>query len=232
ADIVLTDNNFSSIVSAIEEGRTQFRNVRRTSFFLISTNVAESLTLLTFLILGLPLPLLAIHILWLNIITGGVTDVALATEKVHDDILSEPPRKREEPVLNRYALYFIITITVSMVALGLVSFLAFGQDNEIKGRTALFVFLSLSQLWCLLSMRSLKKPTIHLGLFTNKNINLAIIASILLLLGILYIPILQTFFSFTHLAIADLGLLFLASFIVFLVAEATKLSRYHSNYNH
>ena len=222
ADIVLTDNNFSSIINAIEEGRTQFRNVRRTSFFLITTNIAESGTLLTFLLLGLPLPLLPIHILWLNIIGGGATDIALATEKIHDDILSEPPRKRNESLLSPALIPFITSITLTMIVLGLSAFYLIGGASETKGRTALFVLLSLSQLWNLLTMRSLKKPIYQLGLFSNRNINIAIVVSLILLVLILYIPVLQDFFAFELLEFTNLIVLLLMSMIVFFVGEGSK----------
>lgn len=230
ADIVLTDNNFASIINAIEEGRTQFRNVRRTSFFLITTNIAESGTLLTFLLLGLPLPLLPIHILWLNIIGGGATDIALATEKVHDDILFEPPRKRNEPLLSRALIPFITTITLTMIILGLSAFFFIGGISETKGRTALFALLSLSQLWNLVTMRSLKKPIYQLGFFSNRNVNVAIVVSLILLGSILYIPALQHFFAFEFLEFTHLIILFLMSIIVFFVGEASK--RFNRNKQH
>lgn len=223
ADIVLADNNFASIVRAIEEGRTQFRNVKRTSFFLITTNIAESGTLLAFLLLGLPLPLLPIHILWLNIIGGGATDIALATEKVHDDILSERPRKPTEPLLDKSSLPFIVIVTTTMILLGLLVFNIFEADGEVKARSALFALLSLSQLWNLYTMRSLKLPTFKIGLFSNKNINITVMASIALLGMVLYTPVLQKFFSLTYFSFLELFLILVLSLIVFIVGESIKL---------
>jgi P-type Ca2+ transporter type 2C len=223
SDIILTDNNFATIVSAIEEGRTQFRNVRRTSFFLITTNIAESGTLLAFLVFGLPLPLLPIHILWLNLIGGGATDIALATEKVHEDVLTEPPKKKQEPLLNRSSLPFILTITSTMIILGFLVFNVFADESESKARTALFTLLSLSQLWNLFTMRSLKFPSYKLGLFSNKNINIAVILSIILLLAVLYFPVLRKFFYFSYLTHVEIIYIFLLSLIVYVVGEATKM---------
>ena len=223
SDIIITDNNFATIVSAIEEGRTQFRNVRRTSFFLITTNIAESGTLLAFLLFGLPLPLLPIHILWLNLIGGGATDIALATEKVHGDVLTEPPKKKQEPLLNRSSLPFILTITSTMIILGFLVFNVFADESETKARTALFTLLSLSQLWNLFTMRSLKFPSYRLGLFSNKNINLAVILSIILLLAVLYIPTMRKFFYFSYLTPIEIIYIFFLSLIVYVVGEATKL---------
>lgn len=223
ADIVLADNNFASIIRAIEEGRTQFRNVRRTSFFLITTNIAESGTLLAFLLLGLPIPLLPIHILWLNIIGGGATDIALATEKVHSDVLTEPPRKSQEPLLDRSSLPFIFIVTTTMILLGLMVFNIFETGGETKARTALFVLLSLSQLWNLYTMRSLKLTTFKLGLFTNRNINFAVVSSILMMLVVLYIPYLRNFFSLSYISVYEIFIILILSFVVFAVGESIKL---------
>jgi Ca2+-transporting ATPase len=98
SEIVLADDNFASIINAVEEGRTVFINTRRTSFFLVTTGFAEHATIIATMLLNLPLPLLPTQILWLNIVGGGVTDLALSTEQVHEYRLKEKPRKKDENI--------------------------------------------------------------------------------------------------------------------------------------
>lgn len=130
SDIVLADDNFATIVGAIEEGRTQFRNMRRTSFFLITTNVAESVSLLTFLFLGLPIPLLPKQILWLNLVGGGVTDLALATEPIHEDVLRTPPRSSHEKILTKQVVPLLILFTLLMTSSALVYIIGFRRKGQ------------------------------------------------------------------------------------------------------
>ena len=99
SDLVLADDNFATVVNAVEEGRIVFTNSRQTSFFLVTTNIAESVTLLVSILLGLPLPLTATQILWLNLVTDGVTDMALATEPGHGEIMKASPLKKNENIL-------------------------------------------------------------------------------------------------------------------------------------
>jgi P-type Ca2+ transporter type 2C len=147
SDIILTDDNFATIISAVEEGRTQLRNVRRTSFFYVTTNVAATLTLTLFLLLGLPIPLLPKQILWLNLVTAGITDIALATEPMHDDVLSSPPRKKSEPILNKQIVPFLLTISTAIVLLAMLFFISYQPQGLDKARTMLFVVLSATQIY-------------------------------------------------------------------------------------
>src|SRR5690606_9041048 len=114
--------NFASIVSAIKEGRTQFSNLRRTSFFLIMTNIAESAALLIALLIGLPMPLLPVQILWLNVITGGLTDFALSLEPAHEESMKNPPRSPQENILKPSVLPLVGIITVVTTILCLLAF--------------------------------------------------------------------------------------------------------------
>lgn len=204
SDIVLADDNYATIVRAIEEGRTQFRNIRRTSYFLITTNISESLALIIFLAVGLPIPLLPKQILWLNLITGGITDIALATEPIHEDVLNRKPHTREENILTKSVLPFLGLITVLMIGLSLLSFLYFQSRSFELARTAVFIVLSMTQLFNLLNMRSLKKSIFKVGLTTNKAINYAFISSIILLLIVIYVPLMRPIFEFETISILEL----------------------------
>lgn len=129
ADLVVTDDNFASIVAGVEEGRVAYANVRKVIFLLISTGAAELILFTLALLFGLPLPLIAVQLLWLNLVTNGIQDVALAFEPAEGDELSRPPRSPKESIFNRLMLERVI---VSALTIGIVAFLLF-QWQLIRG---------------------------------------------------------------------------------------------------
>lgn len=122
SDLIITDDNFSSIVAGVEEGRIAYSNVRKVIFLLISTGMAELVLFALALITGLPLPLLAVHLLWLNLVTNGIQDVALAFEPAEGDELSHPPRSPQDPIFNRI---MVERVVISAVVVGIVAFFLF-----------------------------------------------------------------------------------------------------------
>lgn len=125
ADIIITDDNFDSIVDGVEEGRIAYSNVRKVIFLLISTGAAELVLFVLAMITGLPLPLLAVQLLWLNLVTNGIQDVALAFEPGEGGELERPPRPPREPIFNRIMLERVIisAIVIGVVAFGLFKWL-------------------------------------------------------------------------------------------------------------
>lgn len=222
SDIVLADDNFASIINAVREGRTQFGNVRRTSSFLIITNVAESAALLLTLLLGFPLPLLPLQILWLNVITGGVTDFALATEPSHDNVMKVAPRDPKENIITPTLLPLFLSIVVAMVILVLGVFVFFLSEGETKARTAAFAVLSVTQLLNMINLRALHHSVLKIGLFSNATVNYVFVISFALMLLVLYVPFLQNLFNFAPLSLAELSSIIAASVILFLGAELIK----------
>ncbi len=222
SDIILLDDNFSTIVAAIEEGRTQLRNIRRTSFFYITTNLAQTLTLILFMFLGFPLPLLPKQILWLNLVTAGITDIALAMEPAHDDVMSTPPKPKKEPILNTQVIPYLGIISTSIMLLTYFFFVQF-QDADIqKARAAVFSILAISQLFCVLNMRSLRGSVFSIGIFSSHSVNLALLFSFILLLAVLYIPALAQLFEFHPLHVGEFLFIFVAASIVFWLSESYK----------
>jgi len=220
--IVLTDDNFASIVAAIREGRTQFTNLRRTSYFLIMTNIAVSSALLLALAIGLPLPLVPVQILWLNIITGGLTDVALALEPTHGDNMSFPPRSPKEHILVWSVLPFILAVTFTMTAVGLGVFWWFLDQGEEKARTALFIVLAAAQLMNMYNLRSMKKSAFELGIFTNRAILIVTVLSVALLVVALMFEPLKVALQFTTMSFWEVVSLLAVSLIIYVVAEVAK----------
>jgi len=220
--IVLADDNFASIVAAIKEGRTQFNNLRRTCVFLIMTNISESMSLLVALMVGLPLPLLPIQILWLNVITGGLTDFALSLEPSHSDSMKYPPRSPKENILNKDVIPLILTVTSMTIVLCLGAFYFFLPQGVDSARTALFVVLSSSQLLNMFNLRSLKKPALQMGLSSNRPIVVVLFISLGFLFAALFFAPLQKALGFSPLLLSELVVLMVVSMLIFISAEITK----------
>jgi Ca2+-transporting ATPase len=196
SQVVLADDNFATIVAAVEEGRIVFTNARQTSFFLVTTNFAEITTLITLVFLGLPMALTATQILWLNLVTDGVCDIALATEKGHNDVLEEKPVNKKEKILNTTVLPLILIMTVIMTTLSLIVYFHYLPEGLEKARTTVFIVMAFTQLFNLYNMRSLKKSIFKIGFFSNKYINIAILASILIQIIIIEVPFFELIFAF------------------------------------
>jgi Ca2+-transporting ATPase len=220
--MVLADDNFASIVNAIEEGRTVFTNTRQASSFLVTTNFAEDLSIITALLLGFPLPLLPTHILWLNLVTDGVSDVALAAEPSHEDVLEELPRKKEENILSREIVPFILIMASIMTILTVTVFNAYLPSGIEKARTGVFAIMAFTQLFNVLNMRSLKKSVFKIGFFSNKFIIASLTASVVLLVIILYVPFFQRVFQFAPLGLLKLLIIILLSSLVLWTGELYK----------
>ena len=216
AEVVLADDNFSTIVHAIEEGRIVFTNARQNSFFLLTTNFAEILTLISAIAVGLPLPLIATQILWINLVTDGTVGIALSTEPGHGDVLKEKPIRQKENILNFSVLPFLVINAAVMTSLALSAFYYFLPSGIEKARTAVFLSLVFTQLFNMFNMRSLKQSVFSIGIFSNKYINLALLVSFILQVSVVEIPFLSEIFRLQRLEISELAsLLGMASIVLF-----------------
>lgn len=229
ADMVLTDDNFSSIVSAVEQGRVIYSNIRKFVYYLLSCNMAEIATIFLATLAGLASPLQPIQLLWLNLVTDGAPALALGTEKGDPDIMEQPPRPPDEPIINRLMLRGIVVQTIAITAVTLGAYLiglnlypvAEGVFNEVAATMA-FVTLSFSELLRAFTSRSERYPLLKIGIFGNKAMNWAVLSSAVLLLATVYIPILQPIFETTALTWAQWQILLPMLFVPAVVAEATK----------
>ncbi|MEN8186699.1 MAG: HAD-IC family P-type ATPase [Bacteroidota bacterium] len=227
SDVVLADDNFATIVSAVEEGRIVFTNSRQTSFFLITTNIAESVTILISIAMGFHLPLTATQILWLNLVTDGVTDMALATEPGHGEILKKDHYLKNEQILNREILPFLIINVCLMAGLSLATFFHYMDENIAKARTGVFIMMAFTQLFNVFNMRSIKQSVFKIGLFSNKYINIAIVVSVLLLILVTEVSKIASIFNFESLNFTEFMTLFLLSSSVLWAGELyKKLKKY------
>ncbi|MDD5606389.1 MAG: HAD-IC family P-type ATPase [Candidatus Pacebacteria bacterium] len=223
AEIVLTDDNFASIVNAIEEGRTVFNNTKQTSSFLITTNFAEHVTLLSIMLLAMPLPLLPTHILWLNLVTDGVAGGALASEPSHVRVLEEKPRKASENILSRDIIPFLVLMMVLMATTTLYFFNFLKPLSLEAARTGAFLCMAFTQLFNAFNMRSLKESVFQIGFFTNKYIIIGFLVSVFLQLFVIYNDFFQKVFHFQELNILVVIKIILISSLVLWFGELYKL---------
>ncbi len=179
AEMVLIDDNFASIVNAVEEGRVVFQNIRKVVKFLLVTNVGEDLALLTALAFlpGHPLLFTPVQILWVNLVTDGLLDVTLALEPQEGDVMDEPPRAREARIINREILLNTLFVAVGTLAV----FVTANVNGELtQARTMAFTTLAMFQVFNALNCRSREKSVFRLGLFSNPYLLGAIALSVLL----------------------------------------------------
>ncbi|HOG18108.1 MAG TPA: cation-translocating P-type ATPase [Syntrophales bacterium] len=213
ADMVLTDDNFASIVSAIEQGRIIYANIRKFVYFLLACNVGEILIVFGAMLGGLPIPLKPIHLLWLNLVSDGAPALALGMEKGEPDIMKQPPRPPKEPVITSdMAIGISVVAVTDMLAVLLVFYLAIQRypgHLEIA-QTIAFVTLCTSELLRAFTARSEHHSVFALGVFSNRWMVWATSASFLLILLVVYVPFLQPFFDTVPLTLGDW--LFMAPF--------------------
>ncbi|MGQ9803709.1 MAG: cation-translocating P-type ATPase [Anaerolineae bacterium] len=225
AAMVLTDDNYASIVSAIEQGRIIYSNIRKFVYYLLSANIAEILTIFIATLAGYLPPLTPIQLLWINLLTDGAPALALGMEKGDPDIMDQPPRPPKEPVINRPMLQGIVLISLSLAAAVLAAFLLgmkWGNGDITLARTMAFVALALGELPLAYTIRSERYPLLRLGVFTNPYMQYAVSASVVLLLAVIYIPFLQPIFDTVPLGWREWEVLVPLIFLPAVVSEINK----------
>ncbi len=226
AEMVLTDDNFASIVNAVEEGRVVFQNIRKVVKLLIATNFGEILTVLSSLVL-LPigeLIFLPVQILWVNLVTDGLLDVTLAMEPKEGDVMHDPPRDKEARIINRGILQNTVFVALFMAIGTLGIFLWANAEQDITyARTVAFTTLAMFQVFNSLNCRSLTKSVFQLGLLSNRYLIGAIAISVLLQVGVTLVSFMQTALETVPLSPQVWGLIVLISSSVFIADELRKL---------
>ncbi len=198
ADMVLTDDNYASIVSAVEQGRVIYSNIRKFVFYLLSCNAAEIMVIFLATLFGWPIPLTAIQLLWLNLVTDGAPALALGTEPGDPDIMQHPPRPPKENIINKYMQIGILVQTIAITAVTLGAFAIgyiFEPEHAEYARTMAFVTLSVSELFRAYTSRSEFYPLFKIGVFKNKVMNWAVLGSMVMIFVVLYVPFLQPVFD-------------------------------------
>ncbi len=223
ADMVLTDDNYASIVAAVEQGRVIYSNIRKFVYFLISCNMAEIATIFLATMAGFKSPLSAIQLLWLNLITDGAPALALGVEKGDPDLMRRPPRDPDEPILNHFMRRGIAIQTLAITAVTLGAYAIGLKNYPSMAPTMAFVTLSFSELLRAFTARSERYPILSLGIFNNRTMNWAILSSLFLLLVVIYVPFLQNVFDTVPLTWTQWRWILPLLFVPAIVAEVTKL---------
>jgi Ca2+-transporting ATPase len=191
SDMVITDDNFSSIAAAVEEGRGIYENIRKTIQYLLSCNVSELLVMLFATVFGLPLPLLPAQILWLNLVTDGLPALALVTEPKEADLMRRPPRRLDASLLDRRRLSVLLGqgCFLSIVAIGAFLYVLHGSEQDVDtARTVTFMVLALSQLVHAFNCRSDQASVFSLGLWRNRQLVWAAAISFCAQIGLSVVP--------------------------------------------
>ncbi|REK09094.1 MAG: cation-translocating P-type ATPase [Planctomycetota bacterium] len=226
SQMVLLDDNFATIVNAVEEGRIVYDNIRKFVKYTMTSNAGEIWVMVLGPLLGMPLPLLPLQILWINLVTDGLPGLALAVEKAERDTMRRPPYPPQEHIFNRSMVIDIAWIGLLMgvvsLALGYWTW-AYGSTADVHWRTIVFTVLTLSQLGNALAIRSSFDSVFRIGLFSNMALLGSLALTFGLQLAVIYWPPLQRIFKTTGLGVDELLLCIGISTIVFWAVEAKKL---------
>ena len=231
SDILLTDDNFASIIGGVEEGRRQYDNIQKFVRYLLASNTGEVLAIFTNILLGAPLLLLPIQILWMNLVTDGVTAVALSLEPVERGTMMRPPHKPKSHILNRGSFLLISVLGVYLAAGTLFLFHYYynrgGENALMLATTAAFTGLVIMEKVNVFNFRSLHAPIHTLGLLTNPWLLLAVTLTIGLQVGAVYLPFLQVALKTVPLDLDVWLMIGMVAAPVFVVPELAKSIRWY-----
>jgi len=230
ADIVLTDDNFVSIVNAVKEGRREYDNIQKFVQYLLASNSGEVIAIFVNILLGGPLILIPVQILWMNLVTDGMTAVALGVEPAEKGIMKRPPRGVDEPILDRYGMIMIALLGgyVGLATLWLFHhYLVQDPENGVLlAQTVAFTGIIILEKMIVLNFRSLREPINAIGFFSNKWLLGAIALTVGLQAGAVYLPFLQEALHTTAMGWEDWGIIVLVALPIFIITEIYKWVRW------
>jgi P-type Ca2+ transporter type 2C len=206
SDMIVTDDNFASIVAAVEEGRGIYDNIKKFIHYLLSCNTGEILVMFVSSLIGWPVPLLPIQILWVNLVTDGLPALALGVDPISPNIMKRRPRPPKEPVVTKQMAIIMVAQGVFIAFCSLVAFyfvMFIENEGLARARTAAFVVLACSQLFHAFNCRSQTVSLFKLGIFTNTKLLLAAGISFGLQMMVVYVPFFQTVFKTEPLMVFD-----------------------------
>jgi Ca2+-transporting ATPase len=223
--MVLLDDNFATIVTAVREGRRIFDNIRKFIKYTMTSNSAEIWTLFLAPFLGLPIPLLPIHILWINLVTDGLPGLALSVEPEERGIMQRPPRPPQESIFAHGMWQHILWIGLLMGGVSLSAQAWAYFTGSAHWQSIVFTVLTLAQMGHVLSIRSERESFFSQGLFSNKPLLGAVLLTFGLQMAVLYVPVLQPIFKTQPLSLDELLFCLVLSWVVFFVVEIEKWLR-------
>lgn len=224
SDMVISDDNFATIVGAVEEGRRIYDNIRKATSYLLSVSFAEVATIFLGVLMGLPVPLLAVQILWINVVAEEFPAIGLSTEPAHDKVMQKRPRSPKEPMLSKSLMTYTLGVAAAVVigTLGLYVMSLNAGDGLDYARTMAFVGLGFFTVFTSYSSRYLDESVIRMNPFGNKKLILGILASMFTILMAIYLPFLQGIFGTMPLRTDSWMLIIIASSLVILTTEVLK----------
>mgnify|MGYP005841059763 FL=1 len=222
ADMVLLDDNFATIVAAVEEGRVIFDNVRKFLKYLMTTNLGEILVLFAGMLSGMPVPLAPLQILWINLITDGFPALALAVEPAEQDVMRRPPPRPDRSIFADGLAQHILWVGALMTLVALGTGYWVWKTNNPAWQTRLFTTLALAQLGHVMAIRTGKVSLFTAGLFSNRALFGAVVLTVLLQLAVVYLPSLQDIFRTIPLTPGELLACFALGSLIFWAVEIEK----------
>jgi Ca2+-transporting ATPase len=226
ADIVLTDDNFATIVEAIREGRAIYENIRKTLVYRLAGNACELMVMFAATLVGLPLPLLPLQLLWINLMTDSLPALAVVMDPARSELLEEPPRRPDEPMLGKtqWRTILLVGMLEAVVVLG-VFLWAEPAENLERARSLAFSTLIFAELLRAFAARSATRIFWEVGAFTNKVLLGVVTVFVLLQIGLYEIPAVRHLFALAPLSRWELVLAFALGLIPVTVLEVAKLLR-------
>lgn len=225
AHMILLDDNFATIVNAVREGRRIFDNIRKFIKYTMTSNTGEIFTIFLAPFLGLPIPLLPIHILWINLVTDGVPGLALAAEPGERDVMRRPPRDPKESIFAAGLGAHIVWVGLLMGSVSILTQAMFLEDLPERWQTMVFTVLCLSQMGHVLAIRSETDSLFRQGLLSNAPLLGAVVLTFALQMATIYVPLLNPIFKTQPLTATELGISILLSSVVFVAVEIEKAAK-------
>ena len=225
ADMVLIDDNFATLVAAVSEGRLIYDNIRKFLRYILTTNSAELWVMILASVLGMPLALLPLQILWINLVTDGLPALALSFEPAERNVMKRPPYGARENIFSRGLGWGIIWSGLLMGIIVLAAGYWLWLSKNPAWQTLIFTALTFTQMGGVFAMRSESDSLLSIGILSNKKLLAAVFLTVLLQLGVIYLPILQRAFDTQPLTAIELGLAFGCSFVIFATLEMEKWIR-------
>jgi Ca2+-transporting ATPase len=222
AHMILLDDNFSTIVNAVYEGRRIYDNIRKFVKYIMTCNSAEIWTIFLAPLLGLPMPLLPIHILWINLVTDGLPALALVSEKGEKDLMHRPPRPSGESLFAGGIAFHILWVGLFMagITLGVQAWAL--HENLEHWQTMVFTVLSFLQLGHVMGVRSERVYLYQQGIFSNRFMLISLLITLALQLMVIYVPFMNSAFHTQALSAFELGLCFGLALVLFHTLELEK----------
>lgn len=227
ADMVLVDDNYTTIISAVEEGRNIYHNIKNVISYLISSNIGEICTILFASIIcifgkELGVPLSPIHLLWINLITDTLPSIGLGMEKSNDDIMNKPPRDKNEKIFNKELITKIVFEGILIGTFTLIAYIIGEQIDHSTGQTMAFLTLSSAQLFHAYNVKTNKK-ILSKGLFNNKTLNISFLIGFIMQGLVIYLPSVNNIFKLSTLDISEVLICLGLSFIFILITNVFRL---------